>query len=83
MYNQVIVNKRTTMNQTYKQNRFGTLNEALASENLEHTWEVHFQSLKYGQTFSYTFDDGSKYGLYVSVHRFDDGSYERPVSYKR
>ena len=66
-----------------KKDRFKTLNDALASENLEHTWELHYKSLSYGETFSYTYDDGSKYGLYVSVHRFDDGCYERPISYRR
>ena len=66
-----------------KQNRFPTLNEALESEGLVETWQIHFQPIGYGQTFSYTHDDGSKYGQYVSVHRFEDGSYERPVHYKR
>jgi hypothetical protein len=66
-----------------KQNRFPTLNAALESEGLVETWQVHFQPINYGQTFSYTHDDGSKYGHYVSIHRFEDGYYERPVTYKR
>lgn len=66
-----------------KQNKFNTLNEALISEGLEETWELYYPALSYGQTFSYTYDDGSKYGRYVSVHRFEDGTYERPVHYKR
>ena len=66
-----------------KQNRFNTLSEALASEGLEDTWELHFPALAYGQTFSYTYEDGSKYGRYVSIYRFEDGCYERPVTYQR
>jgi hypothetical protein len=66
-----------------KPNRFQTLNGALDSEGLVDTWELHYQPIGYGQTFSYTFDDGSKYGHYVSITRFEDGTYERPVHYKR
>ena len=66
-----------------KQNKFPTLNAALASEGIEDTWELHFPSLAYGQGFSYTYDDGSKYGRFVSIYRFDDGMYERPVVYNR
>lgn len=66
-----------------KQNRFQTLNEALDSEGLLDSWKLHFLPLNYGQTFNYTFEDGSKYGYYVSIHRFEDGTYERPVHYKR
>lgn len=65
------------------QNRFPTLNAALESEGLEGTWDFSYPSLQYGQTFGYTYDNGTRYGLYVSVHRFDDGMYERPISYKR
>ena len=65
------------------QNRFNTLNEALEAEGLEGTWEINYPALAYGQTFSYTYDDGTRYGLFVSVHRFDDGCYERPISYNR
>lgn len=66
-----------------KQNRFNTLNEALESEGLEGTWDVSFGGINYGQTFRYTYDDGTRYGLFVSVHRFEDGMYERPISYNR
>lgn len=66
-----------------KQNRFQTLNDALESEGLLESWDITFPALAYGQTFSYTFDNGTRYGRYVSIHRFDDGAYERPVSYNR
>jgi hypothetical protein len=66
-----------------KQNRFQTLDEALDSEGLLETWDLSVREILHGRTFSYTYEDGSKYGYYVSVHRFEDGSYERPVHYKR
>lgn len=66
-----------------KQNRFNTLNEALASEGLVETFELHYQPIGYGETRSWTFDNGTKYGHYVSIHRFEDGMYERPVHYNR
>ena len=66
-----------------KQNRFQTLNEALDSEGLVDSWDITFQALSYGQTFSYTFNNGTRHGHYVSVHRFEDGTYERPVHYNR
>ena len=46
---------------------FNTLNEALESQNLLHTWEISFPPIQYGETFSYTYDDGTKYGYYTSV----------------
>lgn len=64
-------------------NWFDTLNAALESENLLDTWQMDFPPISYGQTFSYTHDDGSKYGRYVSIYRDDSGRYERPISYKR
>ena len=66
-----------------KQNRFPTLNSALESEGLLDTWEWTFPPMNYGSTYSYTYDNGTKYGLFVSIHRFEDGSYERPISYNR
>ena len=66
-----------------KKNWFGTLNEALDSEGLLDTWPISKSGLSYGEYFSYTYDDGSKYGHYVSVYRSEDGLYERPVHYKR
>jgi hypothetical protein len=65
-----------------KKNWFGTLNEALESEGLLDTWPVK-SGLVYGEHFSYTYEDGSKYGHYVSVYRSEDGLYERPVHYRR
>lgn len=66
-----------------KQNWFFTLNEALESEGLVHTWEVHFSPLLYNQTYNYTYDDGTKYGHYISITRDERGLYERPVHYAR
>lgn len=66
-----------------KQNRFGTLNEALASEGLVESFELHYQPIGYGETRNWTFDNGTKYGHYVSIHRFEDGTYERPIHYNR
>lgn len=65
-----------------KQNYFETLNAALDSEGLIESWPLG-KSLQYGETFSYTFDDGSRYGRYVSIYRDTNGRYERPVSYRR
>lgn len=62
---------------------FNTLNEALDSKNLLHTWDISYPSIKYGETFSYTYNDGSKYGLYVSIYRSEQGKYETPVCYQR
>lgn len=67
---------------TYKQNRFPTLNAALESEGLLDTWDIT-KSMQQGEIFSYTYDDGTKYGHYVSIYRFEDGDYERPVHYSR
>jgi len=64
-------------------NYFDTLNSALQSEGLLETWQIHFDPIKYGQTFGYTFQDGTKYGHYVSIYRDDSGRYERPIHYKR
>jgi hypothetical protein len=66
-----------------KYNYFDTLNAALESEGLIATWELHFDPINYGETFSYTFDDGTKYGHYISIYRDNRGKYERPIHYKR
>lgn len=63
------------------QNWFNTLTEALESENIVHTWPNI--PLAYGETLSNTFQDGSKYGYYVSIYRNEKGLYERPIHYKR
>lgn len=71
------------LSMTHKQNFFPTLNSALESEGLLESWELNFPPLSYDSTFSYTFDDGSKHGHYVSLYRDSEGRYERPVHYKR
>jgi hypothetical protein len=65
-----------------KQNWFETLSEALEAEGLEGTFPIGGY-VSYDQTYSYTFDDGSKYGKFVSVYRNERGLYERPISYRR
>lgn len=65
-----------------KSNWFQTLNAALEAEGLIETWPIS-KSLNYGESFSYTFDDGSKYGHFVSIYRDEKGRYERPIHYRR
>lgn len=62
-------------------NWFNTLNEALESENIIHTWDISFPPIAYGQSFQYTYDDGTKYGRRISIYRDERGMYERPVHY--
>jgi hypothetical protein len=66
-----------------KQNWFPTLNAALESEGLLESWEVSYPPIGYGETYTYTWQDGTKYGHLVSVYRDTNGSYERPVHYQR
>lgn len=66
-----------------KQNWFNTLNESLQSEGLLESWECTWQPILYGQTMSYTWDNGTKHGHYVSIYRDNNGRYERPVHYNR
>lgn len=67
-----------------KQNWFNTLNDALEAEGLLHTWECTWPPIEYGHTKFWTYDDGSKYGYFISIHRDSiTGKYERPVHYKR
>lgn len=63
------------------QNYFPTLSEALESENLSHAWNM--RPIAYNETLSLTYDDGTKYGHFISVYRDERGLYERPVHYKR
>lgn len=63
------------------QNKFNTLSEALDSENLGHAWDQ--RPIAYDQTLSLTYNDGTKYGHYVSVYRDEKGLYERPIHYSR
>ena len=64
------------------QNRFNTLSEALEAEGIAHMWDCT-KNVGYEQTVGLTYDDGTKYGHYVSVYRDERGLYERPVHYKR
>jgi hypothetical protein len=64
-----------------KQNKFLTLSEALDSENISHMWNE--RPLSYEQTIGLTYDDGTKYGHYVSIYRDERGLYERPIHYSR
>lgn len=65
-----------------KQNWFNTLNEALNSEGLIEDYPFGL-NIGYGETVNYTFDNGTKYGHYVTIFRNSDGRYERPVHYNR
>lgn len=56
-------------------NRFSTLNAALDSEGLTHLWPLGL-NLNYDHTVQF-----SAGGRWISVTRFDDGTYERPVHY--
>lgn len=66
-----------------KQNWFMTLNDALASEGLVESWDIAYPPIVYGETRMWTWQDGSKYGRFVSVYRDEHGLYERPVHYAR
>ena len=64
-----------------KQNFFPTLSEALESEGIIHMWDM--SPIAYGQTRCHTYNDGTKYGHFISVYRDERGMYERPIHYKR
>lgn len=66
-----------------KQNWFDTLNGSLESEGLLEAWDITFRPIAYGETYSWTWEDGSKYGHYISIYRDSNGRYERPVHYRR
>jgi hypothetical protein len=66
-----------------KQNWFNTLNAALESENLLDAWDMTMSPINYNQTFSWTWQDGTKYGRYISIYRDEKLGYERPISYAR
>ena len=64
-----------------KNNWFNTLWEALHAESLDLTI---YGGIRYGETFTTTIDDGTKYGHYVSIFRCPTtGRYERPIHYAR
>lgn len=66
-----------------KQNYFPTLNDALNAEGLLEAWDSSMGPIYYGETKSWTWNDGSKYGHYISIYRDTNGRYERPVHYDR
>jgi len=66
-----------------KRNYFNTLNEALESESLLEAWDCCNPPISYGETKSWTYQDGSKYGRQISVYRDKSGRYERPIHYSR
>lgn len=68
---------------TAQRNYFPTLNAALEAEGLLEAWDYFWPPLPYGETHSWTWQDGSKYGRHISVYRDERGFYERPVHYKR
>ena len=64
-------------------NWFNTLNEALESESLLHTWDCTHSPMEYGSSVTYTFQDGTRYGHLITLYRDERGMYERPVHYGR
>jgi hypothetical protein len=64
-------------------NYFATLNDALEAEGLLAAWDCTSPAMVYGETRSFTWDDGSKHGHHVSIYRDERGCYERPVHYAR
>lgn len=66
-----------------KNNWFETLNSALESENLIESWDISFPPIGYGESRSWTWHNGTKYGHYISIYRDSNGRYERPVHYDR
>lgn len=64
-------------------NWFDTLNEALSAEGLLESWDCAWPGIAYGENRSWTWDNGTKYGHYVSIYRDSNGRYERPVHYNR
>ena len=66
-----------------QRNYFPTLNEALDAEGLLSAWDCINPPMQYGETRTWTWDDGSKYGHLISVYRDERGHYERPVHYTR
>lgn len=64
-------------------NWFPTLNAALESEGLLETWDCCWSKIRKGETRSYTYQDGTRYGHYVTIYRDERGLYERPVHYAR
>jgi hypothetical protein len=66
-----------------KPNWFDTLNEALDAEGLVESWPITSPPIAYGETRQWAWDDGTRWGHWVSVYRSETGRYERPVHYSR
>lgn len=64
-----------------RQNWFPTLSAALESEDVSHMWDG--RPIQYGQTESLTFDDGTRFGHFITIYRNERGMYERPIHYAR
>lgn len=71
------------MTRKAQQNWFPTLNTALEAEGLLEAWDCVYTPIQYGETRTFTWQDGSTYGRLVSIYRETDGRYERPVHYAR
>ena len=66
-----------------KQNWFPTLNAALEAEGLLESWNMVWSPIRREETRSWTWEDGTRYGHFVSVYRDERGMYERPIHYSR
>lgn len=66
-----------------KKNWFPTLNAALEAEGLLESWNPIWAPIGYGENRTYIWDNGTKWGRYVSIYRDERGMYERPVHYSR
>lgn len=64
-------------------NYFDTLNAALESEGLLDAWDCSAPPIAYGETRAWTYQDGTRYGRFISIYRDENGRYERPVHYAR
>jgi hypothetical protein len=68
---------------TCRSNYFPTLNAALEAENLVDSWQCTWPPIARGETRQYHWDDGTRWGHWVSIYRDENGRYERPVHYSR
>jgi len=64
-------------------NWFDTFNAALDAEGLLDLFPMVYGGIERGSTLTFTIDDGSRYGRFVSIYRDERGMYERPVHYTR
>jgi hypothetical protein len=68
---------------TCRSNYFPTLNLALESEGLISAWQCTWPPISYGETRQFHWDDGTRWGHWVSIYRDENGRYERPIHYSR